>query len=64
MTHDARPPRGRLIAWGLSALVAAVFAAANAHLVAVSLASQPACVDHEMAADGKAAPYRAAQPSC
>jgi hypothetical protein len=55
MTPDARL-RGRLIAWGLSVLVAAVFVAANAHLVVVSLASQPACVEHETATDGTSAP--------
>ena len=57
-------PRRRLVAWGLSAFVAAVFVAANAHLIAVSLASQPACVEHATAADGSDAPYRAATPSC
>ena len=60
MTHGTR----RLVAWGLSALVAGVFVAANAHLVTVSLKSQPACVEHEVAADGSDAPYRAAKPSC
>ena len=50
--------RGRRIAVALALGIVAVFAAANAHLVYVALASQPDCV----AADGSS--YRAAKPSC
>jgi hypothetical protein len=52
--------RWRIAAWALAALVVVVFVAANAHLVAVSVASQPDCVPHE----GGAATYRAAKPAC
>jgi len=40
--------RGRTPAWVLLllALVAALFLAANAHLIYVATLSQPACVDH------------------
>jgi hypothetical protein len=51
-------PRQRLVAVLLAVIVVAVFAAANAHLIVISLASQPACVE-----DGGAA-LRAANPSC
>ena len=36
--------RWQIVAWGLSAAVVAVFVAANAHLVAVAVATQPDCV--------------------
>jgi hypothetical protein len=55
---DRLSPRQRLVAVALAVIVLAVFAAANAHLVVISLASQPACVE-----DGGAA-LRAANPSC
>ena len=48
--------RERRTALALAALVLAAFVGANAHLIAVSLASQPDCV----AQDGGAA----AKPSC
>jgi hypothetical protein len=50
--------RERLVAIALGVLVLAAFAGANAHLIVVSLASQPDCVAHEGAAP------RAAKPSC
>jgi hypothetical protein len=55
---DRLSPRQRLVAVVIAVIVLAVFAAANAHLVVLSLASQPACVE-----DGGAA-LRAANPSC
>ena len=54
--------RWRIAAWALAALVVVVFVAANAHLVAVSVASQPDCVPHK--ASGGAATFRAATPAC
>ena len=36
--------RWRIVGWGLSAVVVAVFVAANAHLIAVAVATQPDCV--------------------
>lgn len=56
--------RPRVFALLASGIVAAVFVAANAHLVAVSIASQPECVPHLRVATGGAAGYRAAMPSC
>jgi hypothetical protein len=52
-------PRERLVAIALALLVVAVFAGANAHLIVVSVASQPDCV-----ADEGGAALRAAKPSC
>jgi hypothetical protein len=49
-------PHERVVALALAALVLAVFAAANAHLVVVSLASQPECVAEQGGA--------AAKPAC
>ena len=64
MTRPAAPsarlsPRQRLLALGLAGIVLAIFVAANAHLVVVSLASQPDCV-----AQAGGAASRAAKPSC
>ena len=56
--------RQRVAAWALSAIVVAVFVAANAHLVAVSLATQPDCVAPAASPAGGAAPLSAAKPSC
>ena len=53
--------RPRVLAISAAFLVVAVFAAANIHLVSVSLSSQPNCV--EIAQEG-AGTYRPAKPSC
>lgn len=74
MTDRTAPPRAptwsraRLAALAAAGAALALFAAANAHLLAVSFASQPDCVAHlkaplEAPLDGGAA-YRAAKPSC
>ena len=69
MTHPASIrvaswSRPRLAALALAAAVLAVFAGANAHLIAVSFASRPGCVAHLKAPVEGAATYRAAKPSC
>ncbi|MFV0514203.1 MAG: hypothetical protein ACK5MY_11325 [Jhaorihella sp.] len=56
--------RWRLTGAVLAASVVGIFAAANAHLVAVSVASQPGCVAHVKAPTGGGGVYRAAKPSC
>lgn len=53
--------RPRILAISAALLVMALFAAANIHLVSVSLSSQPSCV--ETAKEG-AGSYRPAKPSC
>lgn len=65
----ATPPRRmrtRLIVGACIAAGLAVFVAANAHLVYVSVTSQPDCVAHaKEAGDGGAGTvYRAARSSC
>jgi hypothetical protein len=55
--------RSRIVALAAVALCTAVFVAANAHLVMVSLASAPGCAP-SLTADGEAFPYRAADASC
>ncbi len=63
----ARPPfwsRSRLAVLGMLAIVVAIFVGANAHLIVVSLSTQPACVPHLKAPEEGAATYRAAMPSC
>jgi hypothetical protein len=45
-------------------LALAGFAAANAHLVYVAVATQPDCVEHRQGPDGGPVPYRAARASC
>ena len=56
--------RQRVAALALAAAVLAVFVAANAHLIAVSFASQPDCVAHAKSPVEGVATYRAAKPSC
>lgn len=66
-TADAGPTfwsRPRIMALAGAAIGVAVLIAANAHLVYVSFASQPACVPHLKAPQEGAAMYRAAKPSC
>ena len=53
-------PRAIAVALG----VAALFVAANAHLIAVSLRSQPDCVPHLKTTAEGAAGFRAASSSC
>ena len=55
--------RSRIVALAAVAVCAAVFVAANAHLVMVSLASAPGCTP-SLTADGPALRYRAADASC
>ncbi len=51
----------RLLVLGAAFLVLGLFVAANAHLVTVSISSQPDCV--QSTKEGVAS-YRAAKPSC
>lgn len=62
----ARKPlsRGRLTAFLIVAVAAAVIIGANAHLVAVALSSQPDCVAHLKAPGGVEGAFRAAKSSC
>ena len=67
MTASLRPgywTRPRVFALVASAALVAAFVAANAHLIAVSIASQPDCVPHLRAPVEGAAMYRAAMSSC
>ena len=64
------PPKGdrfwtrpRIVALAAVTLCAAVFIAANTHLVMVSLASAPGCAP-ALTLDGQALAYRAADSSC
>lgn len=56
--------RGRWTIGLIGAGIISVFAVANAHLVYVSLASQPACVPHLKAAEDGAGTFRAAKSAC
>ncbi len=53
--------RQRSLAFGIAFLGLVLFIAANAHLVIVSISSQPDCV--QSTKEGVAS-YRAAKPSC
>ncbi|WP_334063973.1 hypothetical protein [Limimaricola cinnabarinus] len=55
------PMRARLAGLAICLAVIAVFAGANAHLVAVSFASQPDCV---LSPTMEGAAFRAAKPAC
>jgi hypothetical protein len=50
--------------WLLAAAVLLVVAAANAHLLYVSLASQPECVAHLKETGTNAGEFRAANSAC
>lgn len=67
MSAFAVPPRGRRTAvwvWLLVGGGVAALFAANAHLVYVATASQPACVDHRRDAGDEPGQFRAAKSSC
>lgn len=53
----------RRLSLAIAAVCAAVFVAANAHLVYVAIASQPECVAHSKTA-GEAGSFRAARSAC
>ena len=55
--------RPRMLVLAAVAVCTAVFVAANAHLVMVSLASAPGCAA-SLTVDGQAVPFRAADSSC
>ena len=63
----ARPAfwsRWRMLALALCAIVVTAFLGANAHLIYVSVSTQPACVPHMKSPQEGAATYRAAKSSC
>ena len=70
MNELAKPdkqPRARLIGlWVVLAVAAAVFVAANAHLIYVATMSQPACLKHLEQGEGDATRglFSAAETSC
>ncbi len=56
--------RGRCLGALSAFAVLAIFAAANAHLIALAVFSQPDCVPHLKTPKQGVATYRAAKPSC
>ncbi len=61
------PGLGRRGRWTLAGIATAIFvvvAGANAHLVYVSLVSQPDCVPHLKEPDERGIAYRAAKSAC
>ena len=64
---DERPSAGPVVGlWVLLAAAAAVFVAANVHLIYVATMSQPACLAHLKHGEGDATRglFSAAQSSC
>ena len=59
-----RPTRIRLLVLLTVAAAAAVFAAANAHLVYVAIASQPECVTHAKTGEAGPGAFSAAKSAC
>ncbi|WP_426128620.1 hypothetical protein [Pararhizobium sp. PWRC1-1] len=57
-------PSARTVIWLLIGLVGAIFVGANAHLVYVAIASQPACVEHIKEKGQQPMEFRAATASC
>lgn len=67
MSAAAPRPLGRRGRWtlaGIALAIVAVMAVANAHLVYVSVATQPECVPHLKAPDESGTTYRAAKSAC
>jgi len=66
MPHKQPRARPMIALWILLAVAAAVFIAANAHLIYVATTSQPDCVTHLKPGEGDAARglFSAAQSSC
>jgi hypothetical protein len=68
LTMPDKQPRGRrmISLWILLAVAAAVFIAANAHMIYVAIMSQPACLTHLKQGDGDATRglFSAAESSC
>ena len=56
--------RGRWTLAGIGLAIVALMAVANAHLVYVSLATQPECVPHLKTPDDSGAAFRAAKSAC
>ena len=56
--------RGRWTFIGIGVGLVALLAVANAHLVYVSVATQPVCVPHLKAPDGSGTTFRAAKSAC
>ena len=64
MSGRKRAARGMAwLAWVLVPAGLLLVAGANAHLIYVSVKSQPDCVDHAKAV-GEGGGYRAAKPAC
>ena len=66
MTPDSADKRAGMpkMGWLLAAAVLLVVAAANAHLLYVSLVSQPECIAHLKETGSKAGEFRAANSAC
>ena len=68
LARSDKQPRARpmITLWVLLAAAAAIFVAANAHLIYVATMSQPACVAHLKQGEGDAArgQFTAARSSC
>ncbi|MBB5221603.1 hypothetical protein HNP73_001524 [Amaricoccus macauensis] len=56
--------KGRWTMAGIAFAIVAIFAAANTHLVYVSLSSEPDCVPHLKAPDHGGKTFRAAGSAC
>jgi hypothetical protein len=56
--------RNRILVWLAVGAGLLLFAAANAHLIAVAFESQPECVDHVKLGDSKDGAYSAAKSWC
>ncbi|NEJ72526.1 hypothetical protein GR197_18610 [Rhizobium phaseoli] len=54
----------RTVKWVFIGLVVVTFVGANAHLVYVAIASQPACVEHIKEKGKQPAEFRAAAAAC
>jgi hypothetical protein len=63
---DKQPRRPMIGLWVLLAVAAAVFIAANVHLIYVAIMSQPACLTHLKQGEGDASRglFSAAESSC
>lgn len=63
-TAAQQTPRRFRLGWLIGLGIVALLIAANAHLVYVAFASQPACVAHLKAPDGSENHFSAAKSGC
>lgn len=61
---EAKRPMPRAFKWLLIGMIGATFVGANAHLVYMAIATQPACIEHIKEKGQQPNQFRAADSAC